>query len=69
MLYFLQLFVVYTIDTIEKGVAEVNTASDYCIGQRYGVVLVNIFVNVPKLANVVVATLYDRVDVRDKVEI
>ena len=44
-------------------------ASDYCVGHRYGSVLVKMFANVPKLAHVVVATLYDRVDVRDKFEI
>ena len=36
---------------------------------KNGVVLVKMFVNVPKLAHVVVATLDDRVDVRDKVKI
>ena len=44
-------------------------ASDYCVGNRYGSVLVKMFANAPKLAHVVVATLDDRVDVRDKVEI
>ena len=44
--------VVYTID---KGVAVVNTASNFCV--------------VPNLVHIVVATLNDRVDVRDKVEI
>ena len=44
-------------------------ASDYCVGHRYGVVTVKIFVNALKLTHVVVATLYDRVDLRDKVEI
>ena len=53
--------------TIEKGVAVVNTASDF--GKKYGGVPVKMFVNVPKLAHFVVATLDDRVDVRDKVEI
>ena len=52
---------------IEKGVAVVNTACDYCVGHRYGGVLVKMFVNAPKLAHVVVATLVDRVDMRDKV--
>ena len=69
VLYSLQLFEVSVVYTIEKGVALVNTASDYCIGHRYGGVPVKMFVNVPKLAHVVVATLDDRVDVRDKVEI
>ena len=55
--------------TIEKGVAVVNTASDYCVGHRYGDVPVKMFANAPKLAHVVVATLNDRVNVRDKVEI
>ena len=54
---------------IEKEVAVINTASNYCIGHRYGVVPVKMFANAPKLAHVVVATLDDRVDVRDKVEI
>ena len=52
--------------TIEKEVAVVNTASDYCVGHRYGSVPVKMFAI---LAHVVVATLDDRVDVRDKVEI
>ena len=55
--------------TIEKGVAVVNTASDYCIGHRYDGVPVKMFANAPKLAHVVVATLDDRVDVGDKVKI
>ena len=55
--------------TIEKGVAVVNMASEYCVGHRYGGISVKMFANVPKLAYVVVATLDDRVDVRDKVEI
>ena len=56
-------------NTIEKGVAGVNTASDYCIGHRYGGVPVKMFADASKLAHVVVATLDYRVDVRDKVEI
>ena len=55
--------------TIEKGVAVVNTASNYCVGHKYGGVPVKMFANAPKWAHVVVATLDDRVDVRDKVEI
>ena len=43
--------------TIEKWVAVVNTASDYCVGHRYGVFPVKMFANVPKLVHVVVATL------------
>ena len=60
--------------TIEKGVAVVNTVSDYCVGHRYGGVPVKMLngqdvANAPKLVHVVVATLDDRVDGRDKVEI
>ena len=68
-MYSLQLFAVSVVYTIEKGGAVVNTASDYCVGHRHGGVHVKMFTNVPKLAHVVVATLDDRVDVRDKVEI
>ena len=67
VLYSLQLFGVSVVYTIEKGIA-VNMASDYCVGPRYGGVPVKMFANAPKLAHVVVATLYDRVDVKDKVE-
>ena len=62
-------FDVSVVYTIEKVVVVDNTASDYCIGHRYGGVPVKMFANAPKLANVVVATLNNRVDVRDKVEI
>ena len=65
----LQLFDVSAVYTIEKRVAVVNTASEFCIRHRYGGVLVKMFANALKLTHVVVATLYDRVDVRDKVEI
>ena len=41
----------------------------YCVGHRYGGVPVKMFANAPILAHVIVATLDDRVDVRDKVEI
>ena len=68
VLYSLQLFDISVVYTIEKGVAVVNTTSDYFVGRRYGDVLVNMFPNEPKLVHVVVATLKDRVDVRDKVE-
>ena len=65
----LQLFDVSVVYTIEKGVAEVNTVSDYCVGHRYSGVPVKMFTNAPKLAHVVVATVDNRVGVRDKVEI
>ena len=65
-LYSLKLFDVSVVYKIEKGV---NTASDYCVGYIYGAVLVKMFANAPRLAHVVVATLDDGVDVRDKVEI
>ena len=55
--------------TIEKRVAVVNTASDYCVCHRYGSVPVKMFANALKLVHVVVATLYNRVGVRDEVEI
>ena len=42
-LYSLQLFDVSVVYTIEKGVAVVNTASDYCVGHRYGGVPVKMF--------------------------
>ena len=58
VLYSLQLFGVIVVYTIEKGVAVVNTASDYCVGQRCGGDPVKKF-----------ATLNDTVDVGDKVEI
>ena len=69
VLYSLQLFDVSVVYTIEKGVAVVNTASDDCVGHRYGGVPVKMFANAPKLVHVKVATLDDRVDVRDKFEI
>ena len=65
ILYSLQLFDVRVLYTIDKGVAIVNTASNCCVGHRYGSVPVKMFANAPKLAHVVVATLDDRVDVRD----
>ena len=69
VLYSLQLYNVSVVYTIEKGVAVVNTASEYCVCHRYGGVPVQMFLNALKLAHVVVATLDDRVDVMDKVEI
>ena len=51
-------FVMNVVYTIEKRVAVVNMASDYCVGQRCGGVPVEIFANASKLAHVVVATLY-----------
>ena len=69
VLYSLQLFDVSVVYTIENRGAVVNTASDYCVGYRYGSVPVKMFANAPKLAHVVVVTLDDRVDERDKVEI
>ena len=48
----LQLYDVSVVYTIEKEVAVVNTASDYCVGHRYGGVPVNMFANAPKLAHV-----------------
>ena len=68
VLYSRQLFDLSVTYTIEKGVVAINTASDYCIGHRYGGVPVRMFVNAPKLAHKVVVTLYYKVDVRDKVE-
>ena len=65
-LYSLQLFDISVVYTTEKGVEEVGTASDYCVGHRYGGVLVKMFANAPKLEHVVVATLDYRVN--DKVE-
>ena len=62
-------FDVSVVYTIEKGVAVVNTASYFCVGHRYGGVPVKMFANAHKLAHMVVVTLYERVDVRDKVEI
>ena len=61
VLYSLQLFDVSVVYTIENP--------DYCVGHRYGGVPIKMFANAPKLAHVVVATLGDRVDGRDKVEI
>ena len=69
VLFYLQFFDVSVLYTIEKRVAVGNTASNYCVGHKYGGVLVKMFANAPKLAHVVVATLYHRVDVRDKIEI
>ena len=69
VLYSLQLFDVRVVYTIEAGVAVVNTAFNYCVGHRYGGVPVKMLANAPKLAHAVVATLYHRVYVRDKVEI
>ena len=43
--------------TLKKGVAVVNTASDYCVGHRYAGVPVKMFANAPKLVYVVVATI------------
>ena len=68
-MYAVQLFDWSVVYTLEKGVAVDNTPSDYCVGHRYGGVLVKMFVNAAKMVHVVVATLYDRVDGRDKVEI
>ena len=45
-----QLFDVSVVYTIEKGVAVVNTALDYCYGLRYGGVPVKMFASAPKLA-------------------
>ena len=67
VLYSLQILEVSVVYTIKNGVEVVNTASDFC--NRYGGVLVKMLANALKLAHVVVATLYDRVDLRDKVKI
>ena len=41
----LLIFYASVVYTVEKGVAVVNTASDYCVGHRYGGVLVKMFAN------------------------
>ena len=43
VLYSLQLFDVGVMYTIEKGVAVVNAASNYCVGHRYDGVPVKMF--------------------------